>query len=171
MDGDGLVCEGAYLVGKQLPAGDYRVVMADKAPLSSYSVYSGIVGSGKEELIKFEVLHGETELTLEAGDYSLLLYKHCLSAIVLWTNSKVNPDCTISVLLDENFVIVLLRLIRVVHQDHRISHCLLNASDSDIHGAPRQMITRRRTSHLLIQLRTPIPAINHDRLFGIYFPS
>ena len=69
MDGDGLVCEGAYLVGKQLPAGDYRVVMAEKAPLSSYSVYSGIVGSGKEELIKFEVLHGETELTLEAGDY------------------------------------------------------------------------------------------------------
>lgn len=69
MDGDGLVGEGAYLVGKQLPAGDYRVAMADKAPLSSYSVYSGIVGSGKEELIKFEVLHGETELTLEAGDY------------------------------------------------------------------------------------------------------
>lgn len=69
MDGDGTVKEGAYLVGKQIPAGDYLVSVADKAPLSSYSVYSGIVGSGKEELIKFEVLHGEAELTLAAGDY------------------------------------------------------------------------------------------------------
>jgi hypothetical protein len=69
MDENGVVNEGAYLVGKQVPAGDYLVSVADKAPLSSYSVYSGIVGSGKEELIKFEVLHGETELTLETGDY------------------------------------------------------------------------------------------------------
>lgn len=69
MDENGIVKEGAYLVGKQVPAGDYLVSVADKAPLSSYSVYSGIVGSGKEELIKFEVLHGEAELTLETGDY------------------------------------------------------------------------------------------------------
>jgi len=69
MDENGVVSEGAYLVGKQLPEGDYLVNVADKAPLSSYSVYSGIVGSGKEELIKFEVLHAETELTLETGDY------------------------------------------------------------------------------------------------------
>ena len=69
MDENGVVKEGAYLVGKQLPTGDYLVSVADRAPLSSYSVYSGIVGSGKEELIKFEVLHGEAELTLETGDY------------------------------------------------------------------------------------------------------
>jgi len=69
MDENGVVSEGAYLVGKQLPEGDYLVNVADKAPLSSYSVYSGIVGSGKEELIKFEVLHAETELTLETGNY------------------------------------------------------------------------------------------------------
>ena len=69
MDENGIVKEGAYLVGKQVPTGDYLVSVADKAPLSSYSVYSGIVGSGKEELIKFEVLHGEAELTLETGDY------------------------------------------------------------------------------------------------------
>ena len=66
---DGVVAEGAYLVGRQLPAGDYLVSVADKAPLSSYSVYSGIVGSGKEELIKFEVLHGQSEVTLATGDY------------------------------------------------------------------------------------------------------
>ena len=69
MSEDGVVGEGAYLVGKQLPEGNYRVSVADRAPLSSYSVYSGIVGSGKEELIKFEVLHAETVLTLETGDY------------------------------------------------------------------------------------------------------
>ena len=69
MGDDGAVGEGAYLVGKQLPVGSYTVSVADKAPLSSYSVYSGILGSGKEELIKFEVLHGDTELTLNAGDY------------------------------------------------------------------------------------------------------
>lgn len=69
MSEDGVVGEGAYLVGRQLPVGEYRVSVADKAPLSSYSVYSGIVGSGREELIKFEVLHGDTELTLASGDY------------------------------------------------------------------------------------------------------
>ena len=69
MSEDGVVGEGAYLVGKQLPAGRYTVSVDGKAPLSSYSVYSGIVGSGKEELIKFEVLHEDTELELEAGEY------------------------------------------------------------------------------------------------------
>ena len=69
MGEDGVVAEGAYLVGRQLPAGDYLVSAMDKAPLSSYSVYSGIVGSGKEELIKFEVLHGQSEVTLATGDY------------------------------------------------------------------------------------------------------
>ena len=69
MGEDGAVGEGAYLVGKQVPAGTYRVAVADRAPLSSYSVYSGIVGSGKEELLKFEVLHEEAELALEAGEY------------------------------------------------------------------------------------------------------
>lgn len=69
MDEDGAVGEGAYLVGRQLPEGQYMVSPSDKAPLSSYSVYSGIVGSGKEELIKFELLHGEAELALAAGDY------------------------------------------------------------------------------------------------------
>ena len=69
MNESGTVSEGAYLVGRQLPEGTYRVDVADRAPLSSYSVYSGIVGSGNEELIKFEVLHGETELELAAGNY------------------------------------------------------------------------------------------------------
>ena len=69
MGEDGAVGEGAYLIGKQLPEGSYTVSVVDKAPLSSYSVYSGILGSGQETLTKFEVIHGDTELTLNAGDY------------------------------------------------------------------------------------------------------
>ena len=69
MNESGTVSEGAYLVGRQLPEGTYRVDVADRAPLSSYSVYSGILGSGQETLTKFEVIHGDTELTLAVGDY------------------------------------------------------------------------------------------------------
>ena len=41
----GMAGEGAYLVGVQLPAGQYLVTAQDKAPLSSYSIYSGILGT------------------------------------------------------------------------------------------------------------------------------
>lgn len=65
---DGSAGEGAYLVGEQLPPGDYVAVPEGKAPLSSYSVYSGILGA-EAQLTKFEVLHGEVTLALEQGDY------------------------------------------------------------------------------------------------------
>ena len=69
MDKGGVYGEGGYLAGATVPAGRYVVGIQDKAPLSSYSVYSGILGSGQETLTKFEVIHGDTELTLNAGDY------------------------------------------------------------------------------------------------------
>ncbi len=62
------VGEGAYLVGVQLLAGRYRVTVQDKAPLSSYSIYSGIPGTDAQ-LTKFEILHRETELSVSDGDY------------------------------------------------------------------------------------------------------
>ena len=65
---DGEAGEGAYLVGVQLAPGQYDVIMDDKAPLSSYSVYSGILGTDAK-LTRFEVLHEQTELTLEEGEY------------------------------------------------------------------------------------------------------
>lgn len=64
----GYVGEGGYLVGTTLPAGRYSVMLIDKAPLSSYSVYDGVLGSG-EQLVKFEVIREATELTLEDGEY------------------------------------------------------------------------------------------------------
>ena len=65
---DGSVGEGAYLVGVQLPAGRYTASLLEKAPLSSYSVFSGILGTDAQ-LMKFEILHEAVELTLEDGDY------------------------------------------------------------------------------------------------------
>ena len=60
--------EGAYLVGSQLPAGDYIVCTIDHAPLSSYSVYDGILGTDAE-VIRFEVVRDTVELALRNGDY------------------------------------------------------------------------------------------------------
>ena len=102
-------------------------------------------------------------------DLYLLLQEHCFSPIVLWPYREMQPVVTITIPLNKDFVIVLLGLVGIIHQDHRISHRLLNAIHSDIHGAPRQMIARRRTAHLLIQLRTPISAADYDG--GIFFPS
>ena len=60
--------EGGYLVGSHLPPGSYTITPLDKAPLSSYSVYDGILGSG-EQLTKFEVLHKDVDIDLTAGEY------------------------------------------------------------------------------------------------------
>ena len=77
------------------------------------------------------------------------MQEHCFSPIILWTDGEVQPDGAVAILLNEDLVIVLLRLIGVVHQDHCIPHRLLNASDPDIHCASRQMIARRRPSTFL----------------------
>ena len=65
---DGTVEEGSYLVSVQLPSGRYLARQADKAPLSSYSIYSDILGTGAMQT-QFVVLHNEIELTLKEGDY------------------------------------------------------------------------------------------------------
>lgn len=66
----GTLQEGGWLVGTQIPAGSYVVEAAGKAPLSSYSVYDGILGTDAR-LIKFELLHHLQPVTLELqeGDY------------------------------------------------------------------------------------------------------
>ena len=76
-------------------------------------------------------------------DLYLLLQEHCFSPIVLWPYREMQPVVTITIPLNKDFVIVLLGLVGIIHQDHRISHRLLNTSHPDIHSAPSQMITRR----------------------------
>jgi len=60
--------EGGYLVGETLPEGVYQCVIADMAPLSSYSVYDGILGTNAQ-LTKFEVLREAATLELHNGEY------------------------------------------------------------------------------------------------------
>ena len=65
---DGNAGEGGYVVGVTLSAGTYTVLLNDKAPLSSYSVYDGVLGSG-EQLLKFEVIREATDINLNPGEY------------------------------------------------------------------------------------------------------
>ena len=65
---DGTAPEGAYLVGVQLEAGDYRVELIDRAPLSDYNIYSGILCTDAN-LIRIEVLREPVTLTLSEGVY------------------------------------------------------------------------------------------------------
>ena len=60
--------EGAYLVGAQIPAGRYIASIVEKAPLSSYSIYDGILGTDAN-LVKFEVLHDDVMIELIEGEY------------------------------------------------------------------------------------------------------
>ena len=101
----------------------------------------------------------------------LTINKSRFPAIVHWTYGEVNPISTAFISFYQQFVIVLSGLISIVHQDHRISHCLLYPIHPDIHCTPRQVIARRRASHPPVHLRTPIPAADNNRLFGIFFPS
>ena len=55
-------------MGSQLPAGRYTAAVTERAPLSSYSVYDGILGTDGR-LVKFEVLHENTVLELRDGEY------------------------------------------------------------------------------------------------------
>ena len=65
---DGNAGEGGYVVGVTLSAGTYTVLLNDKAPLSSYSIYDGVLGSG-EQLLKFEVIREATDVNLNPGEY------------------------------------------------------------------------------------------------------
>ena len=53
----------------------------------------------------------------------------------------MQPNSPTAILLYDDFIIILLRLVGIVHQNHRISHRLLNTSHSYIHSASHQMIT------------------------------
>ena len=88
-----------------------------------------------------------------------------------YLSAKARIISPASIPLYQQFVVVLSGLIRIVHQDHRISQRLLYPIHPDIHCAPRQVIARRRASHLPVHLRTPIPTTDNNRLFGIFFPS
>ena len=67
-------------------------------------------------------------------------------------------------LLQQQFVKVLLRPISDIQQYRRIPYHLLFPRTTYIHRAPRHMIARRHSPRQPIHLRRPIPRINHNRL-------
>ena len=67
-------------------------------------------------------------------------------------------------LLQQQFVKVLLRLIGNIEQYRRIPYHLLLPRTAYIHRAPRHMIARRHSPRQPIHLRRPIPRINHNPL-------
>ena len=67
----GVGAEGGYWVGIQIPAGHYLVTADEKAPLSSFSLYSGVLGTNAQ-LLRFELVYDPIELYLETGQYIAL---------------------------------------------------------------------------------------------------
>ena len=90
-----------------------------------------------------------------------------LSPIFLRPHREMHPIRALLRTLDQQFVKLLHRIIRVIQQDHRIPHRLLDTKNLDIRRAPRQMIRCRTAAYFLIHLRTPESAINHDRYFPV----
>ena len=67
-------------------------------------------------------------------------------------------------LLQQQFVKVLLRPISDIQQYRRIPYHLLFPRTTYIHRAPCHMITRRHSPRQPIHLRRPIPRVNHNPL-------
>lgn len=71
LDAQGEAEEGGYWVGSQIPAAQYQIAANEAAPLSSYSVYDGILGTNAQ-LLKFEVVSDVADIALEDGQYICL---------------------------------------------------------------------------------------------------
>ena len=85
----------------------------------------------------FFVIPQKSQRVSAPCDLYLLLQEHCFSPIVLVSYREVQPVAAALIAFNEQLVIVLLGLVGVVHQDHRISHRLLDTSHTNIHGTTR----------------------------------
>ncbi len=65
---EGEVCNGGYLVGTHLAAGEYTLTPLRDALLTSYSVQTGPSGS-LSSILAFAMIHEPTNITLEDGNY------------------------------------------------------------------------------------------------------
>ena len=57
-----------------------------------------------------------------------------------WPHREVQPDGSISVLFYQQFVKILIRFLRVVDKNGRVTDGLFHPRRSDIHRTPRQVI-------------------------------
>ena len=97
-------------------------------------------------------------------DCLLCLEELRLTAVILRTYGEVKPVVARLISLNEQFVIVLFRLIGIFHQDCLVSLRLFDARDPYIHSASCQMIARRRASDQFVQSRRTIGAVEDDGL-------
>lgn len=65
---NGDVCNGGYLVGIHLPAGQYLLTPLKGTLLPSYSIQTGPAGSSAI-ILNFSVVHEPSEISLENGEY------------------------------------------------------------------------------------------------------
>ena len=83
----------------------------------------------------------------------------------------MHPVIAMGRTLYQQLIVVLLCFVSVIHQDHRITHRLLNASDVDIHSAACQVIARQSATHFLVQFWRAITTIDDNGLYGNIIPS
>ena len=62
---------GGYWVGRQIPAGQYRVCPAESAIFACYSIYDGPIGT-RSQLEEFVMVHEETAVSLAEGQYIVI---------------------------------------------------------------------------------------------------
>ena len=65
----------------------------------------------------------------------------------------MQPIRTLLRTLNQQLIKLLIRIIRIIQQDHRIPHRLFDPKHPDIRRTPRQMITRWAPSYPLIHPR------------------
>ena len=87
---------------------------------------------------------------LQVNGCCLLVNEPRFPSILFRTYSEVQPVSPTLIPLNEQLVIILLRLVGIFYQDIPVSLRLLDTRDPYIHSASSQMITRRRASNYLI---------------------
>ena len=86
------------------------------------------------------------------------------AAIAAGTYGEVEPVGALGASLQQQLVEVLVPLVTDVEQDGGVAYELLDASHADVDGAARQVVAGRSTAHGPVHLRTPVPAVDDDRL-------
>ena len=79
-------------------------------------------------------------------------------------DGEVYPIASLTIALNQEFVIVLLAVISGIEQDGGIAYRLLHANATDIHGAARQMIARISPAHGPVHVWRTVTAGDDNRL-------
>jgi len=93
-------------------------------------------------------------------------FKITPSPVPRGSHRKMNPDDA-ALLFYQQLVEVLAAHIADVQQDGRIAQSLFHPDATDVHGAPRQVVRRKHTTHRLVHLWTSEPRVDDNRVVTI----